>query len=149
MSKSYSKVLEVSASAKSVYKALTQEVDKWWTVHSNPTEQIDDELKVRFGETTYKTMKITKAEPNKVLHWLVTEAFIDIPELILKDEWVGTTMSWKIETIEKGSKITFAHKGLVPAFECYEICQSGWDHFLSSLSSYLNTGIGSPHGVED
>ncbi len=146
----YSKELQVNVSPNVIFKAITSEIDKWWTIHSNIADKLNSKLTVRFGETTIKEMLVTEFNENEKLTWKVTKAFIDIEELTKKDEWVGTEISWRIAPTEqgKGSKIDFIHKGLTPEFQCYNACEGGWNYFLESLKSYLEKGKGNPHGIE-
>ncbi|MCD8438336.1 SRPBCC domain-containing protein [Tenacibaculum dicentrarchi] len=144
----YSKELNLNATPDTVFKAITTEIDKWWTIHSNKAVALNEKLTVRFGETTIKEMKITELSKNKNLTWKVTKAYIDIKELSKKDEWVGTEIKWEITPTKNGSKIYFEHKGLIPEFECYNACEGGWNFFIESLKNYLEKGKGSPHGIE-
>tara|TARA_R110002033_G_C3888881_1_gene238640 strand:+ start:3358 stop:3798 length:441 start_codon:yes stop_codon:yes gene_type:complete len=144
----YQKTILVNTSKENVYKAITTEIDKWWTIHSNIADKLNDKLTVRFGETTVKEMLITELKTNKKITWKVTKAHIDIKELTTKDEWVGTEIKWEIISTKDSSEIHFEHKGLIPEFECYNACESGWDYFLESLKLYLNNGKGMPHGIE-
>ncbi len=142
---SYSTELLVSAKPESVYSAITRDIDKWWTVLSNQALQVGDQLIVRFEKATSWVMTVSEAFPNRSLVWKVAEANHDLEGLSTKDEWNGTTINWTIEEKETGSKITFIHEGLVPALECYEICEAGWGYFLGSLKNYLETGKGNPY----
>ncbi len=142
---SYSKEFIVNVNPNFVFNAIISEVDKWWTVYSNKTQKVGDKLTVKFGESTFKVMKITEFIPNQIIHWYVEQANIDIKGLSQKDEWVGTTIKWEIQKHRNGSKINFTHLGLIPEFECYEACEGGWNYFLNSLSDYLNKGKGTPH----
>lgn len=144
----YSKELNVNATPNMVYKAITSEIDSWWTIHSNKADKLGSILTVRFGETTIKEMIVTELIEDKKLTWKVTKAHIDIKELTAKDEWVGTEIKWSISNAGSGSKILFTHIGLTPQFECYDACEGGWNYFLDSLKSYLNNGKGTPHGAE-
>lgn len=144
----YSKEFNANVGPHLVFKALTSEIDKWWTIHCNKAVSLNDNLTVRFGETTVKEMIITELNENKSLTWEVTKAYIDIKELSKKDEWVGTKIKWAISPTESGSKVCFTHEGLTPLFECYEACEGGWNYFLDSLKSFLNTGKGTPQGVD-
>ena len=60
-------------------------------------------------------------------------------------EWEGTTVVFELET-DNGSAglLRFRHAGLIPRLNCYEVCESGWEHFLSSLLDYAEHGEGSP-----
>jgi len=146
---SYSKELSVAASAASVFKAITKEVNKWWTMDSNEAIDIGDILTVRFGEPHFMSMEVENNIPNKLLVWKVVGANMFIEGGGTKnDEWVGTKIEWKISETESGSKVSLFHEGLVPSFECYDTCKNGWDYFLGSLKEYLNTGSGNPHTDE-
>ncbi len=143
---SYSKKLSVSANVESVYKAITKEIDKWWTVHSNEAINVGDILTVEFGEPYFMSMEVEDSIPNKLLVWHVVAANMFTGESgINNDEWIGTKIQWEISRAERGSDISLFHEGLVPSFECYDICKNGWDFFLGSLKDFLDTGIGSPH----
>ncbi len=145
---SYSTEILISAKPDSVYKAITKDIDKWWTELSNQVIQIGDQLTVRFEKTTSWVMTVCEAFPNRSLVWMVVEANHDLDELVEKDEWKGTTIKWEISENETGSMVTLTHQGLIPALECYEICHAGWGYFLGSLKNYLETGKGSPFKKE-
>ncbi len=141
----YSTEMLVSAKPEFVYNAITKEIDKWWTELSNKALQVGEQLTVKFGKTTSWVMTVSEASPNQSLAWKVIEANHDLESISTKDEWKGTSIKWKIEKNGSGSKITFTHEGLIPALECYEICEGGWGYFLESLKNYLETGKGNPH----
>ena len=142
---SYNSEIQISAKPDSVYKAITKDIDKWWTELSNQALHVGDQLVVRFEKTTSWVITVTEALPNRSLVWKVVEANHDIENLLKKDEWKETTIMWTILENEEGSKVTLTHQGLVPALECYKICHAGWDYFLGSLKSYLETGKGYPY----
>ena len=143
--RSYSTEILISAKPESVYNAITKDIDKWWTELSNQALQVGDQLIVRFEKTTSWVMTVSEAFPNRSLVWKVAEANHDLEGITKKDEWKGTTIKWEIVENETGSKVTLTHEGLVPALECYEICEAGWGYFLGSLKNYLETGKGYPY----
>ena len=143
-SASYSTKFLVSASPQAVYKAVTSDIDSWWTEIANDVCNVGDRLIVRFEKTTSWVMTLSEAIPHRSVIWEVVEANHDLEVLARRDEWEGTTIVWTIREDEGGSRITFVHKGLSPALDCFEICASGWTYFLGSLKSYLETGRGRP-----
>ena len=145
---SYSREFQVSAGPESVYDAITKKIDKWWTVLSNQASEAGETLTIRFERTSRVDLYLREAVPNQILTWDVSQSYMDLEFLTKKDEWAGTSMYWKIEPSGKGSKISFRHEGLVPAFECFEVCQNGWDYFLDSLKDFLNGGQGKPYSGE-
>ena len=62
-----------------------------------------------------------------------------------KDEWVGTRLIWTIISDDHGTTLTFLHEGLNKSFECYNVCEAGWDYFIASLHLFLTTGNGTPY----
>ena len=143
----YTNTVQIHVPPSAVFKAITSEVDKWWSIQSNVADQLNSKLTVGFG-TTIKEFLITEFEENKKITWDVTHAFMDIEKLSNKSEWVGTKIIWEISPSSEGSTLNFRHQGLVPEFECWEACENGWNYFLESLKNYLEKGQGTPHGVE-
>jgi uncharacterized protein YndB with AHSA1/START domain len=141
---SHSMAILISAEPESVYTAITRDIAKWWTELSNQAVQVGEQLTVRFEQTTSWVMTVNEAQPDRSLVWMVSNANHGLDELVEKDEWKGTTIKWEIAGHDTGSKVTLTHRGLVPALECYEICQAGWDYFLGNLKNYLETGRGYP-----
>jgi uncharacterized protein YndB with AHSA1/START domain len=141
---SYSTELTVHARPEDVYRALTLEVDRWWTESANRAGQSGDILTVRFEEDTMWALEVLEAKPNRRLVWEVIEANHDLSLLSRKDEWLGTYIHWEIEDTSSKTRITFTHEGLAPPLQCFEVCTSGWDYFLGSLKSFLETGEGHP-----
>ena len=145
---SYSEEILIDAESESVYRAITKEIDKWWTELSNQALQVGDQLSVRFEKKTSWVMTVSEALPNRSLVWKVDEANHDLEDLSKKDEWKGTSIKWEMEEFETGTKVNLTHQGLVPALECYDICEAGWGYFLGSLKKYLETGEGYPYKEE-
>ncbi len=141
---SYTTSLQVAATPAQVYTAITLHIDKWWTELANEATRTGDKLTVHFEEGTSWMMEVTRAIPGHILEWHVTKATHNLINLSKSDEWEDTTIIWEISASKTGSTIVCTHKGLVPALECYDICERGWDYFLGSLKRYLETGTGSP-----
>ena len=88
----YTKTLHVNANPEKAFSAITEEIDKWWTITSNKARNINDPLRVEFGDNTYKVMRIRESLPGKSLKWEVIEAHIGHETFSKKDEWVGTQL---------------------------------------------------------
>lgn len=141
----YKKTIEVAKPIEEVYKAITIGIPDWWTNDfSGLASAIGDTFIVSFNKTT-KTFEIADSVVNDHIIWLCTKAYIDMKTLSKKDEWEGTKLFWSLTPTNSGTKISFIHEGLTPAFECYNVCEDGWNYFLKSLEAYLNTEKGTPH----
>jgi uncharacterized protein YndB with AHSA1/START domain len=136
----------VSKEPGAVYRALTKEIDKWWTISADIVSEVGDHVTFRF-DPTYWTMIVQELIPERLIVLECVEAnhFHEGMPLSIRDEWLGTKLRWEIAPHGEGTRITFIHEGLVPALECYEICKAGWEYFfVNSLKSYLETGVGQP-----
>ena len=147
--KDYSKTISVDASPQDAYVALTNGFEEWWTSPDKPIRAIGDVARFRFppGEAFW-TFQATNLLPGKLVDLRCVEAnhlHEGMPDAI-REEWLGTTLTWHI--YEEGGKtvIHFVHSGLTPTLHCFEICEAGWDYFfVDSLKTYLDTGVGLPH----
>lgn len=143
--KDYQKTMTVNKPVNEVYAAITRHIADWWSNDlSGAAGHAGDSFNIAFNQTR-KTFEITEAIPDKQVVWKCTQAYIDMASLENKSEWVGTTLIWAVEPGEHGTTLTFLHEGLNQSFQCYHVCESGWDYFLESLQAYLETGKGTPH----
>ncbi len=141
----YQKTFTVSAAPNEVYATITQHIADWWSNDlSGAATQTGDQYSIAFGNTK-KTFEVIAAIPGKQVVWKCLKAYIDMASLKNKAEWVGTTVTWTITPAENGTTLNFLHQGLNQSFECYNVCEAGWDMFLASLQTYLVTGKGSPY----
>lgn len=145
----YKKSILVTADAYSSYKAITCDVENWWTRPDKPLANVGDRAKFTFPPgISYWTFELTQANKPIFVEWTCVDA-LHIHEGQPKEietEWLDTKINWTIERTKDSTKIEIEHVGLNPTLLCYDICEAGWDiFFLNSLKSYLDTGVGSPH----
>ncbi|WP_437899485.1 SRPBCC family protein [Sorangium sp. So ce124] len=60
-------------------------------------------------------------------------------------EWKGTDMVFEIARRGNKTEVKFTHVGLVPEYECYEVCKDGWRTYINSLYALITTGKGQPN----
>jgi len=139
MIQDYTQKVDVKANSKDAFRALTQEVDKWWGSVDTPVNAVGDTFTITFGNA-YWTFKIMDFEPNSLLVW---ECIDGQPEL--NHEWIGHKLTWIIEEMEGSIYIGFDQEGLNAVLPCFDVCSAAWDRFiLISLKKYLETGVGNP-----
>jgi hypothetical protein len=63
-------------------------------------------------------------------------------------EWTGTDIVFEITKAGGQTELRFTHFGLVPAYECYDVCSDGWSTYLASLRDLVATGDGRPYAGE-
>lgn len=143
----YQQSFIAKADPAAVYAALTtpEGLRGWWTPECAVAAEVGGTNHFRFGGT-HKAMRIERLEPGREVRWRCTAAHIDVDRLARKDEWVGTQLVFHLAPDGQGqTRLDFAHLGLVPALECYDLCSNGWRHFLGSLQQFVETGHGTPY----
>jgi hypothetical protein len=64
-------------------------------------------------------------------------------------EWKDTRVIWELRDDGAGGcRLALEHVGLVPALECYQHCELGWDRFLASVAGWAERGVGAPYRAE-
>jgi uncharacterized protein YndB with AHSA1/START domain len=140
----YKKTITVNKPVTEVYAAITEHIADWWSNDlTGAAAQTGDSFTIAFGKTQ-KTFAIAEAVPNSKVVWKCVKAYINNASLQNKAEWEGTTIIWTIGTADENTTLSFLHEGLNESFECYKLCEAGWDMFLASLQAWLATGKGSP-----
>ncbi len=132
----YKKQLEVNASAKEVFFALNEGLHSWWGKISNSEFKAGGQFTIHFKNTYWWTFKIIEHTPNQELIWKCIDGEPDFNK-----EWIGHVLHWQIEEQNRKSMINFHQIGLTPNIDCYEICSTTWDRFISSsLKEFLERG---------
>jgi uncharacterized protein YndB with AHSA1/START domain len=142
----YHRQLFLDAPPAAVYQALAtpQGLRDWWTQTCDIATTVGGQSTFHFNQTR-KVMQIETLAPAREVRWLCVQAHIDASRLQHKDEWVGTHIVFKLSPQDGGStRLDFEHIGLNPALECFDICRDGWNQFLGSLQSLVETGQGKP-----
>lgn len=146
----YKQTLVLDAKPAAVYAALTTPngLSGWWTEQCDVPARAGETIHVRFGRT-YKELRIERLDPAREVRWRCTSAHIAKEELTQKDEWVGTEIVFRLAPQADGrTRLDFEHIGLVPDFECYNLCSNGWQYFLRSLQAFIATGRGTPYEIK-
>src|SRR5258708_12626822 len=92
-------------------------------------------------------MKLKEVIPGKKVVWLVLDNYFNFTED--KSEWKGTEITFEVS--EKGNKteIRFAHLGLVPEYECFDVCSNSWGFYINgSLRILITTCKSRPNHKE-
>lgn len=141
----YQKVMTIDQPAREVFAAITAHISDWWSNDlTGAASRVGDSFTIAFGETR-KTMDIVEVIPDKQVIWKCVASYLDIPGLKNKAEWVGTRIIWTLTAAGQGATLTLLHEGFNQSFECYDVCEAGWEQFLASLQEYLATGVGKPY----
>jgi hypothetical protein len=137
----------VDQTPKQVFDAINN-VRGWWSEGiEGSTNKLDDEFTYHYEDVHRCKMKLIKVVPDEKVVWLVLENYFKFTKD--KSEWVGTKIIFEISQQDNKTQLHFTHQGLVPQYECYEICQGAWTNYIqTSLRHLLTTGKGKPNGKD-
>jgi hypothetical protein len=121
----------------------------WWSENiEGGTDKLNDEYIYHYKDIHYCKIKVIELVPNQKVVWLVLDNYFKFTED--KSEWKGTKIVFDISQKGNQTEIGFAHEGLVPQYECYEICREAWTNYIhESLRNLITTGKGQPTAKED
>jgi hypothetical protein len=129
----------VNESAAEVYKAVNNP-RAWWSENiEGSTDNLNDEWKYHFGDGHRCKMKTIELIQDKRVVWLVEENYFKFT----KDptEWTGNKITFDISTHDGKTQLVFTQIGLVPSYECYNVCRDAWTGFIQkSLQNLITTG---------
>jgi len=119
----------------------------WWSEEiEGSTDKLNAEFKYHFEDIHRAQIKIIELIPGKKVVWLVMNNYFKFTKD--KSEWTGTKISFDIDPQGNKTQIRFTHLGLVPEYECYEICRDAWSNYIkNSLRSLITTGKGQPNSA--
>ena len=145
---SYRTTFAVEQTPAEVFAAVT-DVRGWWSAEiDGGTERVGDEFDYHYRDVHRCTMKLTEVVPGERVVWRVLDNYFDFTED--KSEWKDTEVIFEISAQGGRTELHFTHLGLVPDYECYETCTTGWRTYIDgSLRSLITTGQGQPNSKED
>ncbi|MER6669410.1 MULTISPECIES: SRPBCC family protein [Amycolatopsis] len=137
---SFTTSFTVDRTPQQVYDAFT-DVRRWW---SEEIEYTGDEFEYHYEEVHRCRIRITESVPGRKVSWLVLENHFDFTRD--ETEWVGTTITFEIEEKDGKTEARFTHHGLVPEYECFDVCHKAWTFYVgTSLRDLITTGEGQPN----
>lgn len=141
---SYTASFLVDRTPREAFDAINN-VRGWWGEDvEGSNDNVGDEFTYRVRDIHYSRLKVTERIPDERVAWLVLENHMNF--VTDQTEWVGTTISFEVLPKGDQTEVRFTHVGLVPPYECYEVCSDAWGFLMrDSLPSLINTGLGHPY----
>ncbi len=136
----------VDETPSAVFNAINN-VRAWWSEEiEGSTDKLNDEFNYHYEDVHRCKMKITESIPNEKVVWLVLDNYFKFTKD--KSEWIGTNIVFDISGKDGKTQLQFTHQGLVPQYECYEICRDAWTTYIqNSLRNLITTGKGHPNAT--
>ena len=140
----YSIYFTTDQSAEEVFAAINN-VRGWWSEEiEDPTDKLGAEFTYHHENVHRCKMKITEFVPGEKVVWLVLDNYFNFTED--KTEWTGTKVVFEVSKKEAKTQVRFTHEGLVPEYECFDVCSNAWGSYINgSLQSLITTGKGRPN----
>jgi hypothetical protein len=141
---SYTTSFTVDQSPEAVFAAINN-VRGWWSEDvEGRTAEAGDVWYYAARDLHHCTLKVIESVPGRKVTWRVLNNAFSFTED--KAEWIGTTIVFDLERVRDQTKLTFTHVGLVPDYECYDVCHDAWGTYVQgSLKSLVTSGRGQPN----
>jgi len=120
----------------------------WWSEEvEGDTAKLNDEFTYHYKDVHSCRMRLIEVIPGKKVVWLVLDNYFDFTKD--KSEWKNTKVIFQIAEKDGKTEIRFTHEGLVPAYECFDICSNAWGGYITgSLRNLITIGKGQPNEKE-
>ncbi|MBS1667494.1 MAG: SRPBCC domain-containing protein [Bacteroidetes bacterium] len=111
------------------------------------TDKMGETFSYHYKDVHLCKMKLIEINPDKKLVYQVIDNEFNFTKD--KTEWINTKLIFELNPEGTKTKIVFTHEGLVPTYECYQVCQDAWTSYIQgSLKNLIETGTGKPNGKE-
>ena len=140
----FTTALTIDRTPEEVFAAINN-VRGWWSEDiKGRTEKAGDIFNYRFKDIHRCTIKIKASIPGERVAWNIIDNYFAFTEDAT--EWKGTDIVFDISKKGEKTELRFTHVGLVPEYECFDVCSAGWTTYINgSLQSLIKTGKGQPN----
>ena len=144
---SFTTTLSVEATPDGAYAAIN-DVRGWWSQDvDGRTDTVGAVFAFRGnleGRNVHRAqIEVAELVPGERVVWHVVDNWMGFIQD--QSEWKDTRIVFDISPTAAGAQIGFTHVGLVPAYECYDVCFNAWTFFIQdSLRALIATGHGQP-----
>jgi ribosome-associated toxin RatA of RatAB toxin-antitoxin module len=140
----YTTTILVEQTPAEVFNAINN-VRGWWSeeIEGN-TDKLNEEWDYHYEDVHRCKMKIIEFVPNKKVVWQVMDNYFSFTKD--KSEWKDNKIIFEITEKDNKTQLQFTQVGLIPEYECFDICQNAWNTYIQkSLNSLITNGKGQPN----
>lgn len=143
----FTTTLLVEQAPREVFNAINN-VRGWWSEEvEGTTDKLHGEFNYHYKDVHRCQMRLIEFVPDKKVVWHVLDNCFNFTKD--RSEWKDTKISFEISGKDNKTQLRFTHIGLVPDYECFDICKDGWNNYINlSLRSLITTGKGQPNPKE-
>jgi Activator of Hsp90 ATPase homolog 1-like protein len=139
----FATTFSVSDTPGAVFDAINN-VRGWWSGEiEGDTDQLGSEFTYWYKNVHRSTQRITELIRGKRIVWRVSDSSLTFVKD--KSEWNDTEIVFDISERDGKTEVRFAHRGLVPQYECYGSCSNAWGMLINgNLRELILTGEHQP-----
>jgi len=143
----FTTTLLVDQAPEEVFNAITN-LRGWWSEDiEGDTDKLNSEFIYHYKDIHICKLRLTEATPGKKIVWHVLNNYFKFTKD--NSEWTDTQLIFEISQKDGKTHIRFTHLGLVPQYECFDICNEAWTNYIrNSLYKLITTGKGEPNPKE-
>ena len=94
------------------------------------------------------TIRVEELIPGRRIVWRVLNNHFSFTDD--QTEWKDTEIRFDISEENGATEVRFTHAGLVPSYECFDVCSNAWGFYIGdSLPNLITTGRGTPISNRD
>ena len=139
----YTTIVTIERPTSAVF-ATVLDTRGWWNEKiDGSTAQPGDEFGFEVPGLHHTRIRVTEVTPDERIEWLILEnGFTFVSD---QSEWVGNRIVFDFDNVGEKTVLTFTQHGLVPEYECYDVCANAWTFFIGdSLRALVENGVGQP-----
>ncbi|MBA9003004.1 SRPBCC family protein [Thermomonospora cellulosilytica] len=143
----FTTTIAVDRTPQEAFEAIT-DVRGWWSQEvEGVTDRVGGEFDYHYKDAHRCTIRVTELVPGRKVAWRVLDNYFNF--IADQAEWKDTEIVFEISGRDGGAEVRFTHVGLVPQYECYDVCSNAWGGYINgSLRNLINTGKGQPNPKE-
>jgi hypothetical protein len=140
----YTTSFSVDQSPREVFDAIN-DVRGWWSEATvGDTDKLGAVAYYHYKDAHRCTFRITELVPGRRVAWRILHNDFNFTRD--KSEWNDTEVVFDIARKGDKTEVRFTHVGLVPAYECYDVCSNSWGRYINgSLRKLITMGKGQPN----
>jgi hypothetical protein len=145
---SYTTSFSVDRTAEEVFNAINN-VREWWSEEiEGDTDKLGEEYTFRVKDVHYSKIRMTELVPGERVVWRVLDNYMNFIDD--QSEWIDTEIRFELSENDGTTEVRFTHAGLVPQYECFDVCSNAWGFYIGgSLRNLITTGQGNPSSNPD
>jgi len=124
---SFTAAFSVDQTPEEAFRAISN-VRGWWSEDiEGGTDKEGSEFTYRYKGAHRCRIRVTGLVTGERVAWRVLDNYFDFTED--KSEWKDTEISFEIARKGDKTEVCFAHLGLVPEYECFDVCSNAWGSY--------------------